>query len=82
MADPTTWGVESGYHDALGAWCQPPDGVVDEVLGTMGATDGTDPYAGGAMVTVRTDHPLPSLPGGTLLLEDGGAIRVEGRLPP
>jgi len=34
------------------------------------------------ILTVRLDHPLPGVPEGTVVLEDGGEVRVGGPLPP
>ena len=80
MIDPARWGVDTGYHDALGAWREPPAEVVAAILDEMGATDG-DPYAGGPLLTVRLDHQLPPVPPGQLVLEDGATTSCSGTLP-
>ena len=79
--DPSRWGVDVGYHDALGAWREPPPSTIDAVLDAMGAGPGTDPYASTPVLTVRLDHHLPAVPAGTLTLEDGASMWTDGTLP-
>ncbi|MCU4183821.1 4-alpha-glucanotransferase [Acidiferrimicrobium sp. IK] len=81
MIDPKRWGVEPGYHDAMGAWREPGDEVVGEVLDAMGAQSGVDPYDGVPVLAVRLDHQLPPVAPGVLTLEDGATVRVDGQLP-
>ncbi len=81
MIDPARWGVDVGYHDASGAWRQPSDGVIADVLESMGARPDVDPYAGAPILTVRLDHQLPPVAPGTLTLEDGSSVWTDGRLP-
>lgn len=81
MIDPGRWGVDVGFHDAMGRWREPAPGVVGEVLDTMGAAEGRDPLAGEPIITVRLDHQLPPVPVGTLTLEGGATIWTDGTLP-
>jgi 4-alpha-glucanotransferase len=85
VTDPGVWGVDAGYHDAHGAWREPPSATLDAVLASMGAAPGATPDSAGATSrTVRLDHPLPALPAGRLRLEDGGETDIgpDGALPP
>lgn len=69
--DLEAWGVGQGYHDYAGNWRAISPETVDLVLGAMGA--GTRAPDGPApLVTTGRWGPWPSLPAGTLLLEDGG----------
>ena len=79
MTDPVAWGVQPGYWDVAGRWRESPGEVVQGILRSMNASE--DPPPGPIMVTVRLDHPLPPLGRGTLRLEDGAEVRVEGHLP-
>ncbi len=80
MPDHNRWGVAAGFWDVAGRWRDTPGLVVDAVLAAMGATE-QDPPPGPA-VTVRLDHPLPPVPAGRVVLEDGADLAVEGPLPP
>jgi 4-alpha-glucanotransferase len=71
MADPEQWGVEVGYHDAAGAWREPPRATIDAVLQAMGADRDRPP--------TETGLPVPS---GRLELEDGSTVDVSGAMPP
>jgi 4-alpha-glucanotransferase len=79
MPDHNRWGVAAGFWDVAGRWHDTPDPVVGAVLAAMGADDGEPPS--GSMVTVRLDHPLPPVPAGRVVLEDGADVAVEGPLP-
>ncbi|HET9692283.1 MAG TPA: 4-alpha-glucanotransferase [Acidimicrobiales bacterium] len=81
MIDPGRWGVDAGYHDALGEWRTPPGEVVDAIVAEMGADDGGDPFTTTPVITVRVDHQLPEVPAGTLQLDDGASVWCDGRLP-
>ena len=80
MTDPGLWGVDTGYHDAMGEWRSAPAEVVDAILDEMGAAAG-DPFAGSPVLSVRLDHQLPPVPPGTLHLEGGASVWCDGRLP-
>jgi 4-alpha-glucanotransferase len=77
--DLTAWGIVTGFEDANGSWRQAPAETIDAVLDSMGADAPGPPPA--AVMTVRLDRPAPAVPAGLLELEDGGSVRVEGRLP-
>jgi 4-alpha-glucanotransferase len=79
MIDPAEWGVENGYWDVTGQWHDAPEDSVRAVLDAMGAADGRPPPP--TLETVRLDHQLPPAPPGRLLLEDGGEVAIDGRLP-
>lgn len=76
--DPGPWGVSPGFFDVAGGWHDASDEVVRAVLDKMGATSAGPPAA--RAVTVRTDHPLPSLGPGVVVLEDGTEIRTRDGL--
>ncbi len=77
--DPQRWGVAPGFHDVTGQWRQALPETVDAILESMGATaEGPPPPAA---VTIRTDHPMPPLGPGRLLLDDGATVEVAGALP-
>ena len=79
-ADPTRWGVSTGFHDVGGGWHEASQEAVSAVLHSMGADTGEPPPP--LAVTVRTDHELPSLGSGVVDLEDGSQIEVgDGPLP-
>lgn len=77
------WGIEPGFHDAAGAWREPPDATLEAIAESMGAKAGPHPDDAGGVpaLTVRLDHPLPPLAAGVLALEDGTEMRCEGTLP-
>jgi 4-alpha-glucanotransferase len=79
--DPRPWGVDDGYHDAMGHWRTSPRDTIEAVLRTMGASaDRPRPPAGEPVLFVRPGGSAvaPSL----LRTEDGAEIRVDGHLPP
>jgi 4-alpha-glucanotransferase len=82
VVDQQAWGVDPGYYDALGGWHDHPGATVAAVMAAMGAagTRHPDDQPPG-VVSVRLDHPLPPLPPGVLMLEDGATLRCEGTLP-
>jgi 4-alpha-glucanotransferase len=75
-----SWGVLDGFWDISGHWNEAPTATVEAILDAMGATDAHPPPP--ALVTVRLDHPLPEVPPGRIVLEDGGHVRTGGILPP
>jgi 4-alpha-glucanotransferase len=77
--DPGRWGVSTGYHDVSGAWRPAPDETVNAILEAMGAVPGDPPPP--AAITVRTDHQLPPLGPGTVVLEGGGEVPAGGPEP-
>ena len=72
--DPGDWGVATGFHDVAGQWREAPRATIDSILASMGAGPGGPPPP--AAVTVRTDHPLPSLGPGRLHCDDGSELLV------
>ncbi|MCL2395469.1 MAG: 4-alpha-glucanotransferase [Acidimicrobiaceae bacterium] len=80
VTDPERWGVSLGYHDAAGNWREPPPSTLEAILSSMGAAG--DPDEALDVLTVRLDHPLPPVPVGRLELESGGAVDLDGSLPP
>ncbi len=77
--DPGLWGVYPGFFDVAGVWHEASDEAVRVVLEKMGATASGPPAP--LAVTVRTDHPLPSLGPGIVVLEDGTEIPASAGLP-
>ncbi len=81
--DPAGWGVQDGYHDAMGTWRSTPASTIEAVLRTMGASeDHPRPPAGDPVLFLRAGDSTPV--GGPSLLhtEDGAEIRVDDHLPP
>ena len=79
MFDPARWGIDEGYWDVSGNRHETPGHTIDRIFEAMGANR-TEPPPSRA-VTVRLDHPLPPVPRGRVVLEDGGDVAVEGPLP-
>lgn len=79
-ADPGRWGVSPGFRDVAGRWRETPPGTLARILDAMGAGDGDPPPP--AAVTVRSDHQLPPLGPGRVLLADGGEASWGEELPP
>ncbi|MBV9661055.1 MAG: 4-alpha-glucanotransferase, partial [Acidimicrobiales bacterium] len=77
--DPATWGVAEGFHDVGGRWHPVSAPTLAAVLESLGAQPGDPPPP--ALVTVRTDHLLPSLGRGRVVFEDGGELDIEGDRP-
>lgn len=73
------WGVSPGFHDYAGNWRSAPAPTVEAIHRSMGAHDGDPPPP--LAVTVRTDHQLPDIGRGRVVLEDGGEVAVDGSLP-
>ncbi len=83
VTDAERWGVALGYHDAAGTWHEPPATTVEAILSSMGAAPGVaHPDETVDDLTVRLDHPLPTVAAGLLTLEDGTTVRIDGTLPP
>ena len=83
MTDPSAWAVDPGYRDAGGTWRAAPGATLEAVLSSMGADRGESPEGDpSTIITVRLDHPLPPVPAGTLVLEGGGEVALDGPLPP
>jgi 4-alpha-glucanotransferase len=70
------WGIEEGYRDQRGEWREVPRATVDALRSLLG-----DPAAVEAPIWVVTAGAEATLRG-ELHLEDGGSLRVDGRLPP
>lgn len=85
VTDPRGWAVEPGYHDTSGRWRDAPEATITAVLASMGALEPDAPHPDSdptVALTVRSDHPLPAVPVGVVVLEDGGELPVgDGRLP-
>lgn len=78
--DASAWGVAPGFEDTDQHWRDPSPATVEAILAAMGATDEGPPAA--SAITIRVDRPSATLPSGWLILQDGAALRVGGRLPP
>jgi 4-alpha-glucanotransferase len=79
MVDPQRWGIDTGYHDASGAWRQPPRRTIEALLDAM-AADSEDP-AEGPVVVMAPGRQGPVLGRGRLVLEDGTLLDVDGEVP-
>ncbi|HET7488723.1 MAG TPA: 4-alpha-glucanotransferase [Acidimicrobiales bacterium] len=83
------WGVQPGYHDAVGTWQDTPADTIAAVLAAMRAGDRSPPPPPSSLpgpdcpVLVVTEREAASLPGRwRLRAEDGGEAIVDGALPP
>ncbi|HEX7276182.1 MAG TPA: 4-alpha-glucanotransferase [Acidimicrobiales bacterium] len=82
--DPAAWGVQHGYHDAMGHWQESPRETVEAVLRTMGASeDRPRPPAGdpGPVLFLRPGEHHRVGPS-VLHTEDGGEVRIDDHVPP
>lgn len=79
-AQASAWGIDAGYRDRDGRWREPGDQAVEAVLEAMGAE--ADHPPGTAPIVVRPGGRLPVIGPAELVLEDGSAVRVDGKLPP
>lgn len=79
LPDPEAWGIAPGYHDISGAWRQLGGETRAALLRAMRA-EGAPPAVQAATLVVRqgagtaVDEPA-------LITEDGGQVRLDGRLP-
>jgi len=81
-ADPRAWGVDEGYHDAMGHWRTSPPATIEAVLLTMGASDDRPHPPGDEPVLFLRPGESRGVGGPSLLrTEDGAEIRVDDRLP-
>jgi len=74
------WGVGEGYVDDRGTWRAFRPGTVAAVLEAMGASDDGPPASPVRVVRPGSAAPIPGT--AELVTEDGGTLRIEGRLPP
>jgi 4-alpha-glucanotransferase len=77
------WGIDDGYEDALGVWCQTPPTTREALLASMGVdpSEQSAPPAAPVQV-VRPQQVLPLGGPAELTLEDGTVLQVEAVLPP
>lgn len=77
------WGVDTGYWDVSGQWRQVPEHTLAAVLDALGGGRGEGPPTRAPLVTAFIGGPWPDLPGGTLVLEQGGDVELlPGEAPP
>lgn len=76
VANPSAWGVASGYTDAAGTWCEATAETTTALLAAMGA-EGDSPPPAPALRIVRAGQPLDLQGRWLLRTEDGGEERVE-----
>jgi len=76
VANPSAWGIASGYTDAAGDWRQATPETTAALLAAMGA-EGDQPPATSALRIVRAGRSLDLQGRWTLRTEDGGEERVE-----
>ncbi len=81
--DAAAWGVQHGYHDAMGRWRDSPPETIDAILRTMGASG--RPFRGPpAVEPVLFLRPgeAKAVSGPSILhTEDGAEVRVDDHLP-
>jgi len=75
------WGIQQRWCDARGTWHEVGPEIVDRVLTAMG-TDGAGTPPPGRTLFVRPGQPVEIHGPSLLRLEEGGEVRIDGRLPP
>ena len=80
MSQAEVWGIQTRFLDVSKTWRTASEETVGAVLDAMGAGEGSPPVP--TMLTIRLDRPVPKVPTGRLVLEDGSEIDVGGPLPP
>ena len=81
--DPSAWGIERGYWDALGHWHDVPAETLHAVARTMGATDEhTEPPASHPLWCVRAGRSEFLQSSADVVLEEGTVLRNIDVLPP
>lgn len=77
------WGIANGFGDTLGHWHDTPHDTRQAILAAMGVTDSqSGPNGPDPVRVVRAGQSVDWPQAGRLLLEDGGQLRLAGRLPP
>lgn len=80
------WGIDDGFTDAWGGWRTPGAASRAALRTVMGGresqADAGAPPPGGALVVVTPWSPWEPDRPGTLVLEDGTEVAVDGMLPP
>jgi 4-alpha-glucanotransferase len=75
------WGIDDGYENAGGEWQDVSHETIVAIRAAMGSE--REPPATEREVRVVRERQLASLPSGTLTLEDGGILELQGgKLPP
>jgi 4-alpha-glucanotransferase len=84
--DRAAWGIDAGYWDAAGHWCDVPEESVAAIAASMGAADQERPPAGPPLWFVRAGQPEFLQGPADLVLEDGtvraGVDALAPDLPP
>lgn len=81
--DWATWGIDTGYWDALGTWREPPEHSLDAIAKAMGAeSDRDQPPSGPSMWFVEAGRGEFLQTPRDLRLEDGTILNRIDALPP
>jgi 4-alpha-glucanotransferase len=78
-ADP--WAIDDGYYDALGVWRDTSADTRRAILAAMGADPDAPPPAPAPVRVVRAGETDAAGARGTLTLEDGRVLPVDGAFP-
>src|SRR5437899_3851539 len=80
--DLAAWGIDDGYWDTSGQWCEVPPESLAAIARAMGADLLERPPPGPPMWFVRAGHVEFLLGTADLVLEDGTTLRGVEALPP
>ncbi len=80
--DRAAWGIDDGYWNAMGVWCEPPATSLDSIAHAMGAGDQETPPEGRPLWFVQAGHGEFLRDTCDLVLEDGTTLAGIEALPP
>lgn len=80
--DRAAWGIDEGYWNAMGTWCEPPAASLDAIARAMGAGEEEHIPAGGPLWFVEAGHGEFLTSPCDLVLEDGTTLGGIEALPP
>ena len=81
MPNTDAWGIDDGYWDIAGQWHPTSPQTHNAILAAMGGDGALPPRDDGSVRVVRPGE-TADVGRGTLKLEDGTTLSVEGHLPP
>ena len=76
------WGIDDGYHDALGEWRETSLATHRTIVAAMGGDPDAPPPAESPVRVIREGETGTHHARGDLALEDGRVISADGTLPP
>lgn len=80
--DLAAWGVERGYWNAMGQWCEPPESSIEAIAQAIGADEQLEPPTGPPIWFVHAGHGEFLMSPCDLVLEDGTTLNAIEALPP